>query len=253
MNWTGFGIGLLGAALLGCSSARTGPSTVESSMGGTVEVNSDAGTTASVVGGPLDIGGIFNARHVGTLAAGSKRLSDHILLRSGDLHDAIDAGCSSLNALGVRTVIDLRDEPDLSNRPDPSCGNAERNNVQITLPKLLPPSVDNYTATLTAAEPKLAALFAALTQANGPVLIHCVIGRDRATLTTALVLFALGVQEATVLADATTNQDPSVTIDATWFAGVTARIHDAGGIEAYLAQHGVTNEQIVELRNEMTQ
>jgi hypothetical protein len=253
MNWIDFKLGLLGIALLGCSSARTGPSNGNPSMGGTVAVNPDAGTSATAVGGPLDIGGVFNARHMGTLAAGSKRLRDHILVRSGDLHDATDAGCATLNALNIRTIVDLRDEPDLSNRPDPNCGDAERANVQITLPKLLPPNADNYLATLGATEPKLPALFTALVQANGPVLIHCVIGRDRATLTTALVLLALGVDEPTVLTDATTNQDPSVTVDAAWFAGVTARIRDAGGIEAYLAQYGVTNEQIVELRNKMTE
>jgi hypothetical protein len=248
------GLLVLGVLLMGCSASHQGAGNTSAAAGGSSSVTTDAGETSTVgSGGPVDIGGVFNARHVGTLAAGSKHLRDHILIRSGDLYDITEAGCATLGNLNLRTILDLRDEPNLSNRPDPSCGNAERSNVKVTLPKLLPPNVDNYNATLDATEPKLSALFTALVAANGPVLIHCVIGRDRATLTTALVLLALGVDEATVLADATTNQDPSVAVEATWFSGAITRIQGAGGIEPYLLQHGVTAAQLAELSSEMTE
>lgn len=251
MNWKRLDLGLIGIVLLGCSSARTGPSNVEPSSSGTVEAVPDSGTGVEGVGGPVSIDGVFNARHVGTIAVGSRRLRDQILIRSGDLGAVTDAGCNSLNAMQLRTIIDLRDEPDLSSRPDRNCGVPEPTRVEVTLPKLLPPNADNYLATLDATEPKLAALFTALTQADGPVLIHCVIGRDRATLTTALVLLALGVDEATVLNDAATNQDPTVNVDAKWFEGVTARIAEAGGILQYLEKHGVPAKQVEELRADM--
>ena len=72
------------------------------------------------------------------------------------------------------------------------------------------------------------------------------IGRDRASLVMALVLLALGVPEDQVLADFEQNQE--AVVDAGWMTGVLDRIDLAGGIEAYLAQFGVTSQQLESLR-----
>jgi protein-tyrosine phosphatase len=210
-------------------------------------------TATQVEPGSVDIAGVFNARQVGTLAADPKRLRKQIVIRSGDLRDLTDIGCATLDTLHVSTIIDLRDEPDLSDRPDRDCGSPTRRSVLVSLPKLLPPNADNYLATLDAAEPKLPSLFSTLSQTQGSVLIHCVIGRDRATIITSLVLLALGVDEATMLANATSNQDSSVTVDASWFTTVLDRIHNAGGVEAYLTRLGVTGDQLAALRVAMTE
>lgn len=239
--------------LSGCGVPSPGPGSPAPLSGDPVAGVSVASQPVPNAGGPVEIGGVFNARHVGQLIAGSKRLRDHILMRSGDLSAITSAGCAMLDTLKVRAIIDLRDEPDLSNRPDAACGSTARAYVQVTLPKLLPPSVGNYNAMLDALEPKTAALFAALAVADGPVLIHCVIGRDRAMLTTALVLLALGVEPRMVIMDAATNHDPSVTVDAAWFTGLVSRVQAAGGIEGYLAIHGVAAGQLAELRGEMTE
>lgn len=239
--------------LFGCGSAQKNANELRLSTGGSSGV--DTQSDGALVAGPgtVDISGVFNARQVGTLAAGPKRLREHILIRSGDLRDLTDTGCATLDTLHVSTIIDLRDEPDLSDRPDRDCGNPARRSVLVSLPKLLPPNADNYRATLDAAEPKLPSLFAALSQTQGSVLIHCVIGRDRATLITSLVLLALGVDETTMLANATSNQDLSVTVDASWFTSVLDRIHGPGGIEAYLTQLGVTGDQIAALQFAMAE
>ena len=107
-------------------------------MGGMVGTDADTGGAATMLGEPMHFR-VYNARHVGTLSAGSKHLREHIIIRSGDLYELADAGCASLEALKVASIIDLRDEPDLSNRPDRDCGIAERKLVQLSLPKLLPP------------------------------------------------------------------------------------------------------------------
>ena len=79
-------------------------------------------------------------------------------------------------------------------------------------------------------------------------MIHCVIGRDRAGLVTALVLLALGVPQDRVLDDFEQNQDSRVVTSRRWLTGVLARIERAGGIEAYLRAHGVTDAQLATLR-----
>ncbi len=242
---------LLVAVCFGCGAplSESGKNRGDPSGGTTSESSEPEG---SVTGGPVNLAGVFNARHLGTLPAADSRLRDHILIRSGDLSELSESDCSVLETLNVRTVIDLRDEPDLSDRPDVRCAGGQTNAVNIVLPKLLPPSSENYLNTLTAAEPRLAELFSVLT-APGSTLIHCVIGRDRATLITALVLMAVGVDSSTVLADATTNQDPSITVDSSWFDGVLSRLEEAGGIESYLLQHGVTSAQLLALREKLTE
>ena len=117
------------------------------------------------------------------------------------------------------------------------------------LPKLLPPSVDNYLSTLDAAEPKLAEIFTRLAKDQGvPAVIHCVIGRDRASILTAIVLMSLGVPSADVVDDFVHNQDASVSVQAEWLQAVIDRIEAAGGIETYLAAKGVTHAQLEALR-----
>lgn len=69
-------------------------------------------------------------------------------------------------------------------------------------------------STLNALEPQIASLLQVITTVIGTVLINCAIGRERATLTMALILLALGVDEQEVITDATQNQDASVTVES---------------------------------------
>jgi hypothetical protein len=48
------------------------------------------------------------------------------------------------------------------------------------------------------------------------------------------------------VADFETNQETDV--DASWLDGVLDRIEQAGGIDSYLASHGVTDAQLTALR-----
>lgn len=206
-----------------------------------------AGETA---GGDAKLGGVFNARTLGSLASRSgKHLRPDALIRSGDLSAISADGCRRLDSLDIRLVLDLRDDPDRSAAPDAPCAITGRTYTNIELPKLLPPGADTYLRTLDALEPKLPDLFWALARAEGPILVHCVIGRDRANLVTALVLMALDIEEETILAEFVRNQDPSVVVDRAWFSTVLARIQDAGGVSAYLERHGVTKERLTEIRS----
>jgi protein tyrosine/serine phosphatase len=208
------------------------------------------GGSTAPVGGPVVLGGVVNARQTGGLVtADGRHVRANLLMRSGDLYGLDATGCDELAALGVHSIIDLRDATDQSARPDAACATTGRNYQHIELPKLLPPSSDNYLATLVAAEPKLATIFGVLTASDSfPVLIHCVIGRDRASLVTALVLLAVGVPETAVLVDMVQNQDATAQVDPTWMDGVLGRTHQAGGIEAYLASQGVPASTLSTLR-----
>jgi hypothetical protein len=117
------------------------------------------------------------------------------------------------------------------------------------LPKILPPSPTSYTQTLDAAEPKLAAIWGHLSGTDAlPAIVHCVIGRDRASLLTAMLLLSLGVPQDQVVQDFVSNQDPTVSVEASWLQPMLDRVNAAGGIDAYLLSHGVTQAMLDQFR-----
>ena len=235
------------AIALGALAPSCGTTASVSPPKGTVDGGSDP-TANGRTGGPVGLEGVFNARHTGGLAtAGGQRVRDNVLIRSGHLAGLDNTGCEQLRALQVRTVIDLRAASAVSATPDAPCVPAAATYYNADLPKILPPSEDSYLRTLDAAEPVLAQIYTHLAAEPAlPAIIHCVIGRDRASLVMALVLLSLDVPEAQVLADFRDNQEAQTA--PAWMNGVLARIDQAGGIEAYLATHGVTNGQLASLR-----
>jgi hypothetical protein len=210
-----------------------------------------AGSTTQPVGGPVDLPGVYNARNEGGLVTASgQRVKHQVLIRSGHLADLGSAGCQRLGDLGIRSVVDLRAAEDASATPDAPCVASTTKYYLADLPKILPPSAASYGQTLDAAEPKLAAIFAHLSAAQAlPSVVHCVIGRDRASLVMAVLLLALGVPQSEVANDFVENQDASVDVDAAWLAPLFDRVSAAGGIEPYLLAHGVTQVMIDKLRS----
>lgn len=258
---SGAGGGAGGTSTGGASGAAAGGSggfdagAPDSSAGmagsaGSAGDSQDAGDAAAPAGGPVALDNVFNARHTGGLTTSTnKRVRDYMLIRSGHLADLGGSGCAQLSALTIKTVIDLRDATDAAASPDAACVTTGTAYKLVDLPKILPPSATSYEQTLDAAEPKLASLFGQLTSAGLPAILHCVIGRDRASMVTALVLLALGVPQAQVVADFEINQDASVSVDAAWLQPVVDRVNQAGGIDAYLLSWGVTAQQLSDLRS----
>lgn len=200
-------------------------------------------------GGPVDLHGVFNARETGGLIAlNGLRVRRNTLIRSGDLSGLDELGCGQFAGLGIRSIVDLRAAAEAEATPDAACAKAQTTTFLAGIPRILPPTPDSYLQTLAAAEPSFPGIFARLGAPGGlPAILHCVIGRDRAGIALAVVLRSLGVPDADVLDDFTTNQEASVQAD--WLKAVLDRIEEAGGIDAYLAACGVDPVDIVTLRD----
>jgi protein-tyrosine phosphatase len=195
----------------------------------------------------VELDGVTNARQTGGLAtADGRRVRARAIIRSGELTSLTATGCEQFSALGIATVIDLRAATAVATGPDASCVTDTAAYYNADLPKILPPNEENYLQTLDATEPKLAEIYGQLVDNGLPAIIHCVIGRDRASMMVAIVLLSLGVPQAQVVADFADNQETDV--DAAWLDGVLDRVEQAGGIEDYLAGHGVTEQQLTSLR-----
>jgi protein-tyrosine phosphatase len=139
--------------------------------------------------------------------------------RSTHLGRLNDADRDRLTRMGLRTVCDLREDDEVDRNPD-----------------ALPPGVTSHRTPIASTDPAgaLRVIFARRTLAhyfpnlyyrywlvdrsaaqfgkalrllcdptNLPLLVHCTAGKDRAGITTALTLLALGVPEETVVADYT--------------------------------------------------
>ncbi len=172
----------------------------------------------------LRLQGAPNFRDLGGYVTTDGRTVKHSLVfRSGESTDLTDADIDKLKHLGPKVVIDLRSNKEAAAakikwplsadtefiaaniladlhagnhsltelvRQDPTAQGAARamETTYSVLPHALGPTVLQMAKLIVEAD-KL------------PVILHCAIGRDRAGITAALLLFALGVPRDTVIAD----------------------------------------------------
>ncbi|MFT3798529.1 tyrosine-protein phosphatase [Microbacterium sp.] len=155
----------------------------------------------------IAVSGAFNFRDVGGLPAGSRLTRSGVLYRSGNLAHLDDDGRATLAALGLRRIVDLRDEFELAHEPSLVDGLGIETvhaplflgstesflGADLTMAQLYSELVD------TAADRIVGAVRAVL--ADQPVLIHCTVGKDRTGVTVALMLAAAGVDTDAVIAD----------------------------------------------------
>lgn len=239
----------LGLALVACSSD-------DADGAGDGGTGADAtGTDAAGAGAcqrQVLTGDVVNARAVGGLPlAGGKRLACGKLYRGGDLCGLDAAGCDGFAKLGIRAVVDLRAQAAQQSSPAPSCVGKVATLVPAPLPKLLPDTPANYLALLdeTAA---VKALFTALGQAGSyPVYIHCVIGRDRASVAVALVLLAAGAGRQAVIDEFNLSVKAGVAVKQPCIEALIDEVDRRGGIETYLQGAGVTAARLKTLRAQL--
>ncbi|HEU0023191.1 MAG TPA: tyrosine-protein phosphatase [Thermoleophilaceae bacterium] len=179
----------------------------------------------------LDWEGCFNARDLGGLRTGDGRATRWGAVVRSDAPDRLTPpGWAALEAHGIRTVLDLRNEderePDLHARP------AGLATVHLPLDDLddiefwehsrrgdLDGTPLYYRPFLERKPERCAAAAAAVARAGpGGVLVHCVGGRDRAGLVSLLVLALAGVLPGEIASDYELSNDrlPALWTDRGW-------------------------------------
>lgn len=151
------------------------------------------------------VDGTYNFRDVGGLPAGAGSTRSGVLYRSGNLAGVTDAGAAQLAALGLRAIVDLRDDDEVAHAPS-RAGGADIRRVPLFLGSVASffeqdLSLDAmYRALVDDCVPRVVeAVRAVATQQ--PVLVHCTVGKDRTGVTVALALAAAGVDEDAVVDD----------------------------------------------------
>lgn len=155
----------------------------------------------------LSIPGLVNFRDTGGLPAGTATTRHGVLFRSGNLAAIGAPGRERLRALGLRRIIDLRDDDEVRGEPTRLDGLGHET--------LRVPLFAGSAASFFQAEWTLASLYRGLVDDSAdrivevvrgvitsqPVLVHCTVGKDRTGVTVALTLAAAGVDEDAVVAD----------------------------------------------------
>lgn len=168
---------------------------------------------------PIALDGVPNFRDVGGYLTSDGRTVRHgKVFRSGMLGAATDADLATIASLGIRTVVDLRTQPEVdvfgtdrlpsgvslvplsipSAGADPIVEEALRSGRFPYLPDLV--AVNRSYIQDDAV--RLGELLELLSEpANLPAVVHCLGGKDRTGVATALLLTILGVPWSTVRED----------------------------------------------------
>lgn len=151
--------------------------------------------------------GAMNFRDVGGLPAEGGVTRSGVLYRSGNLAAVTDEGRAALRGLGLRRIIDLRDDVEVRWEPSRIDG--------LDLETQRVPLFTGSVASFFAADVNLAGLYSSLIDESAdqvvevvrgiiqaqPVLVHCTVGKDRTGVVVALTLAAAGVETEAVIAD----------------------------------------------------
>jgi protein-tyrosine phosphatase len=169
----------------------------------------------------IELSGQDNFRDLGGYeTAEGRRVKWRHLFRSGELCELCEGDVARLAALGLRTVVDLRGESEVERKgPDRLPAGASLTSIAIepgdlspflgrafstgdfsTVPEDLLPRINrDY---IQSWRHQLGALLrVAADPANRPLVFHCTQGKDRAGISAAVLLSALGVPWETVLED----------------------------------------------------
>ncbi len=163
---------------------------------------------ALAAGRHLGLDGTDNLRDVGgypTHAGGS--VAWRTLFRSDSLHRLGSHGVAGLAGLDLRTIVDLRADIEVEQRPSAVAGLPART-VRAPLvrdPTVLPPLAglgEEYRYMIDECGDSIGAAVRELCAPGAlPALVHCAAGQDRTGVVIALVLAVLGVPDELIGAD----------------------------------------------------
>jgi protein-tyrosine phosphatase len=200
--------------------------------------------------------GVYNARDLGGLPTADGRLTRRgAVIRSDSLERLEARGWEEVEAHGIRTVVDLRNEAELGADASPRPDSIETVNIpldvtedrefwdvwetgpQFATPLYYRPHLELFP------ERSAAVLRAIATAPPGGVVFHCAGGRDRAGQTAMLVLALVGVEPEAIAADY------ALSDERLWPLYLSRGEEDeAPKIAAFLRDQGTTaTELIVEL------
>ncbi|MGV9567188.1 tyrosine-protein phosphatase [Streptomyces sp. NPDC003480] len=175
-----------------------------------------------------ELTGVRNFRDLGGLpTVDGRRVRHGVLFRSGHLAHATEQDASFLASLGLHTVFDFRNTADIRlEGPDVELAGVRNINLPLTDPadgaefwkmvrdgdldqlrallsdgKAANRMIASYRTIIRERTAEHSRVLHALAEDSVPALMHCAAGKDRAGLSIAVTLVALGVERDAIVAD----------------------------------------------------
>ena len=233
----------LGFGVMACDAELSSPHpSVDGAAGGA------AGAGGCAPGHFVLTPAVTNARDLGgTPLAEGGAVACGAIYRGPPLAAFDQPACDAFTRLGIRTVIDLRQDGERSDKPESDCVVAGASIVTAPLPIPYNVSPGDYVADLDTLDSMGLVLKTLGTAAAYPAYLHCTWGRDRTGVVSAVLLLALGASREAILQEYLLSQ-PLVGAYPASLVAVLDEINRQGGIEAYLASVGATPDQLATLR-----
>ncbi|MGW8552360.1 tyrosine-protein phosphatase [Streptomyces tubercidicus] len=178
---------------------------------------------------------VRNFRDVGGLpTVDGRRVREGRLFRSGHLAHATETDAAFLATLGLHTIFDFRNSSDIKlEGPDVTLPGVRNVNIPLTDPadgaefwtmvrdgelgqlraalgdgKAAARMAETYRHIITTRTEDHSRVLHALAEDSVPALMHCAAGKDRAGLSIAVTLLAVGVERDAIEADYLKSNDP---------------------------------------------
>ncbi|MGW2698296.1 tyrosine-protein phosphatase [Streptomyces sp. NPDC001296] len=175
-----------------------------------------------------ELTGVRNFRDLGGLpTVDGRRVRHGVLFRSGHLAHATEQDAAFLASLGLHTVFDFRNAADMKlEGPDVELAGVRNVNLPLTDPadgaefwkmvrdgdleqlrgllsdgKAANRMIASYRAIIRERTGEHSRVLHAMAEDSVPALMHCAAGKDRAGLSIAVTLIALGVERDAIVAD----------------------------------------------------
>jgi protein-tyrosine phosphatase len=175
-----------------------------------------------------ELTGVRNFRDVGGLpTVDGRRVRYGVLFRSGHLAHATEKDAEFLSSLGLHTIFDFRNAADKKlEGPDVELPGVHNVSLPLSDPadgaefwkmvregdlkqlralledgKAENRMIASYRTIITGRTAEHSQVLASLAQNSVPALMHCAAGKDRAGLSIAVTLLALGVEREAIVAD----------------------------------------------------
>ncbi|MEV1061951.1 tyrosine-protein phosphatase [Streptomyces sp. NPDC050263] len=175
-----------------------------------------------------ELAGVRNFRDVGGLpTADGRRVRPGVLFRSGHLAHATDEDAAFLSGLGLHTIFDFRNAADQKlEGPDVELPGVRNLNLPLSDPadgsefwkmvrdghldqlretladgKAAGRMIASYRRIVKERTAEHARVLHSLAEDSVPALMHCAAGKDRAGLSIAVTLLALGVEREAIVTD----------------------------------------------------
>lgn len=193
-------------------------------------------------------GQVPNVRQLGGVRtmAGDTVACD-LIYRGSALSPMTPEGCGQFAAMGVRTVVDLRSESEQTS-PPAACVRERASLVSAPMPTPYNVSPADYLADLYTASSIQKAFAVLADRASYPVYYHCLYGKDRTGVLTAVILTALGVSRAIIHEEYALSGEAGFSYYPASLDAVLNEFDRLGGIDAYFRAVGVPAEQVEAMR-----